>query len=459
MNEQKQSLTTDLLSYGIFLKNIQDFKSAGTRNGNDFNKFDIPNHLFFKVVFYFWNGDIDRPDNMVQSGGLLAPTWLSYKQDNQYYDYNSAWAYLKLNNENERAEKLVRFVDLLSNISTNSPWYFQSIEGLDTVRTRPVDELKFDERKKITIKCMQDSYDDRIGTLLDLYRDITWSWIHKREVIPANLRKFDMGIYIFSSPITNIHNPDKKILADSVDIFSNYNNSNTASVNPISSKYITSYKYLEFHNCEIDYNSPASGLGVLDNIEGISPVYNIDIYYDDCYETRYNEFMMRTIGDMIAYDMAFTVINDATPKIYSDSTEQSDSITAENELNRRVNLYNKNGILENAINEIVGAGLDRANEWLTQKFLGNLHGFSLEQGLSNINNLMQGKILTTAGTVQKYINNAKADDKPEFKEGKLFNNEPQANIKPEGDIFPDVPKQKYIKLGNIFKAKTMISNI
>jgi hypothetical protein len=66
--------------------------------------------------------------------------------------------------------------------------------------------------------------------------------------------------------------------------------------------FTSSYKLIEFHNCEIDYNSVKSGLSALNNKEGWSPEYTIDIMFDDCYEHNYNAFMMRTIGDIIKSD-------------------------------------------------------------------------------------------------------------------------------------------------------------
>ena len=74
---------------------------------------------------------------------------------------------------------------------------------------------------------------------------------------------------------------------------------------------MTSYKYIEFHNCEFDYNSAKTGYETIDNAEGITQEYTINIYYDDCYENRYNEFISKEIGDMIYLDtMKYIVDSD-----------------------------------------------------------------------------------------------------------------------------------------------------
>lgn len=447
---QTSSKISDLLSYGAFLNDIKRFRSSGTK-GDEFNRFDTPAHMYFKLMFYFYNGDIDRPDNFLNSGGLLAPTWSEISGDD-YHNYNSAWSYLKMNNEEERADKLRKFVELLSNISTNSPWYFQSIEGLDVARTRSQpqsNELKIDEnRQKITIKCLNDSYDNRIGTLLDLYRDVVWSHIMKREIIPANLRKFDMGIYIFSSPISNIHNPQGL---------------SPASVNSSSSNYITSYKYIELHNCEIDYNSGLQALPTLDNTEGVTPTHNIDIYFDDVYEESYNEFLMRYIGDMVLYDALSTNIdlNSGIAHMNGESIAQKDDESHLNELNKRIDIYenrpildnpkivkNKMGLLEGVVTEVAGFAVDRAKEFINNKLSGNIYGISPTKIIQQTKNLMDGKIFATVSAAKEYAE-------------KLNKKQSSDNKELTGKIYPEstFTQNRVEVMGNIFKSKTMINNL
>ena len=67
----------ELLSYKDVLESLQKYKKSGTKEGGDFNYFDTPSQKFFKICFYFVNGD--GTNNSVQvsnSSGLLAPTWL-----------------------------------------------------------------------------------------------------------------------------------------------------------------------------------------------------------------------------------------------------------------------------------------------------------------------------------------------------------------------------------------------
>lgn len=389
-------MSKNLTSYAQFLKDILNFKKSGTKSGSDFNLYETPVNQYFKILFYFHNGDSEH--EVGSDGGLLAPTW-EHELKN-YYQYNSAWSYLKLNGEEERAEKLQRFVELLSNISSESPWYFTSVSGLDSALERNAGqnkEFKIDEeRKKISIKCLPDAFDTRIGTLLDLYRDVTWSWQTKREIIPSNLRKFDMAIYIFSDPIVNIHQA--------------HSEQSAANINDSSSNYKTSYKYIEFHNCEIDYNSSKSAYNELNNVDGFQPEYTIDIYFDDAYEKRYNEFMLRTIGDMITYDFLS----------FSESKAQTDSDTSE--LSTRSNMYSDlDGFVANALNELVGAGKSWLDNKITSVYLGNLFTISPKTALQQIKSGSEGQVFNIANAVDDYVTVIKEQKKPKTKQlGNLF---------------------------------------
>ena len=402
----------NLLSYATLLNDRSNFRKSGTKHGSEFNKFETPINTYFKILFYFRNGNSSSYSKTIDNGGFLAPTWLEYESNNvtPYYDHNSAWAYLKLNGEEERAEKLEKFITLLSNISTESPWFFSSISGLDQALERNAGQNKEfkieEEHKKISIKCLPDAFDTRIGTLLDLYRDIVWSWQTKREVVPSNLRKFDMGIFIFSDPIKNIHNPeyDKEKEASMGLIEEAHIKSNKSS-------YITSYKYLEFHNCEFDYNSSKSSYGELNNTEGNSPEYTIDIYYDDVYEQRYNEFMMRTIGDLSGYDF----ISSAKSK------RQQDSEFYKNELSTRVDLYQLNGFIANALNELIGAGKSIVENKIKSIALGNLYTLSPMTLSSQIKGATKGHVLSTVSQLDDYMEHVNGKKVKKAKDlGNLF---------------------------------------
>lgn len=418
----------NIISYAAFLRDKDNFKSSGTRMGSDFNLYDTPSHKFFKLLFYFWNSDLD--DNLMHSGGLLAPTWEIYRDDgsDKYMNYDSAWAYLKNNDENERAEKLEQFVTLLSNINSESPWYFKELTGLNEALDRKQTNGEFkieEERKRISIKCIPDAFDNRIETLLNLYRDITWSWINKREMIPANLRKFDMGLYIWESPVYSM-------------------NSNSV-LDEKSDKYAASYKLIEFHNCEFDYNSLKSGYETLTNAEGFANEFTIDIMFDDCYEHSYNSIMMRTIGDVITTDTAMIAYSeDSVGSLNTISVAQGDEFSYYNNIDKildneftldeiikeaetrdnywledsldmnksilsgsvlkdhKGSKWDKKGFVGNMVDQLVGKVTNELKSVGNRLLLGNLYTYSISKMAGQLKSIFNGNVFTALDAVDEY---------------------------------------------------------
>lgn len=448
----------NLISYSTFLQDMLNFQKAGTRGGDSFNYTDTPSHSYFKLLFYFHNNDTNET-----AGGLLAPTW--QVATGNYYMYNSAWAYLMQNGEYERAEKLEQFITLLSDINSESPWYFSEVSGVDEALNRALvtsNEFKLDEsRKKISIKCLPDAVDQRIGTLLSLYRDVTWSWIMKREIIPANLRKFDMAIYIWESPIYSLTTDSK--------------------LNEDSSEFSSSYRMIEFHNCEIDYNSIKSGLGTLTNKEGTQPEYTIDIMFDDCYERNYNAFMMRTIGDMIMYDSGvgeskaqdkvrdigdelWTRMNEAENRIsywidYSLSDDYTILYPTTLPGHRGSRSNSSGGALSNAINEVGGMAKEEIKSVANRLFLGNLYTYSISKLSDQLKGVLRGQVFNTMKAVDDYTGSSLYND--------VNNKYSLSNLANRGQSYLNKvaldrktgANRRVQTLGNLYKSNTLINNL
>jgi len=109
---------------------------------------------------------------------------------------NTAHSYLLSINELERAAYLKHFVEVLKFISNDMSWYFQAIEGLDEIWKRDFSNPVVS--KDITIECLDDVTFKMTG-LIDLYRKACFDFENIREVVPHNLRKFNMGVYVFNS--------------------------------------------------------------------------------------------------------------------------------------------------------------------------------------------------------------------------------------------------------------------
>ena len=507
--------TSEYISYAEILNSFNDFRRAGGRSKNDFNETDNPGFKYFKIFFHFYNGSADTGDEAGEfSGGLLFPIFDSMGDSKADWDnddlrkYTCAWTYLKLNKEDERASHLEDFIRLLSNISSYSPWYFQSIEGLESAIERKYvndKEFKFEEdRQKLTIKCLQDAVDDRIGTMLDLYRSIVYSQSMKRYILPGNLRKFDMSIVVFEAPIKTMHNSKHPAII------------NTNSQISSSNDYKSSYKYYEFHNCEIDYSSTKTA-STLNNVEGIKQEYSIDISYDDMYENRYNEFLAKNIGDFVAEDMDLlsagvipdskisnSVIESGYKKLSDNLGLYDNDITLEQSaasdskklfshqtmLNKAVNMVSGElketvgSVMEagpNIIRQIAGGAIKTNTDQLKKVVLGNLYGFSVTDTVDKVQQILSGDIYMASKAAQKYIGNKNVSvENPNMSRDSLYEPVEQntTQISNSGMFEDAVPYEenfsmqtlaydryerkvtdRVISVGNMFKKQSMANNI
>lgn len=333
----------NLFASAINFRNPSYDKSAFSTDVYAMKLLDQPSNYYFKLMFYFSNPYAEEE----LSSNLLGLEYNDNATTEQNgWGANTALNYLYNNREYTRFRYLSEFIKLLSDINIHCPWYFQSITGLDTALERPElggKEFKLEEeRKKITIKCLPDALDNRIGKMLDLYRSAAFSQMLHKEVIPANLRKFDMGIFIFSpfvreldlenpirlkknkegvtsKSIRNYNSPKKKsLIFDSM-----IDNDSTENL----SKYVNS-KFIELRNCEIDLNSSKTPFGELNNAEGTQHEYEIGISFDTCYERRYDSTFNDIIGDFVIDDLYRTISDSETRRTNNTLYLGSDSISS-----------------------------------------------------------------------------------------------------------------------------------
>lgn len=117
-----------------------------------------------------------------------------------------------INKGGKRSDMLRQFKILLQDVNKNSPWFFQSIEGLDElISVNRVDynasstESFSPQRTQdntLKINCLE-SLNLRISALAELYRQATFDAEYMRELVPKNLRYFKM--FILVSEIRNFN--------------------------------------------------------------------------------------------------------------------------------------------------------------------------------------------------------------------------------------------------------------
>lgn len=458
------------LNYSKITNDLWRFRRFSAGGNDNLQDFDVPGHFYFKILFGFDNNDgdangllglqnidfsSDKPIDMDNSPikqsmakGLSDIRDIDGALDTQKPYADTAFNFLLLNNELERANYLKQFIKLLSEVNTSSPWYWKSISGLDTLLERKMFGKEFkieEERPKISIKCLTDAYDSRIGTILDLYRAICYSYSQKKVILPANLRKFDMTIYIFHTIVGNMHdiesprmlNGKKHPAGTDSELFNKtgeFKSDTYIGYGAPDNKYYTGSKIIELRNCEIDISSIKSGYGEMSNETGFGQEYTIDIFCDDAYETRYNEFVMRNIGDYISTDLmgigkysyqseGGNVIGsiadiDTHSNRYAFATREEPKKT-ERPLASKTNLLDMaKGQLDqfgedvsrlgpNVVGATMNSVLKPAESFIKSKMLGNIYGFSL----SNASNYISNPVGSIQGDVTKIVNSISPSEK------------------------------------------------
>ncbi len=206
---------------------------------SDQGKYEDPTYLGFKIIFDFGVLPVRADDGLPPS-----PLFRIDNYENQQFfplnpfaqpqygyrstpegniAYYSAASYLREREANfprggKRSDMLIQFRNLLNDLNTNSPWFFQSIEGLDQLEkvTRPGFATQqgqtFDPQRtanKILTFNTLEALNLRMTALADLYNQATFDYDNMRELIPRNLRKFTM--YIFVQEIRNFFKTSRLI--------------------------------------------------------------------------------------------------------------------------------------------------------------------------------------------------------------------------------------------------------
>ena len=112
----------------------------------------------------------------------------------------------------ERLDALVKFKKALLDINRNTPWFFQGLQGVDRAITNfnPTTPYYGGDDAKLTLSCLE-SINLRVSGLMHLYRkavfdEVKWNWI-----LPENLRKFSMIVYV--TEVRKIQNMSKITLS------------------------------------------------------------------------------------------------------------------------------------------------------------------------------------------------------------------------------------------------------
>jgi len=212
-----------------------------------------------------------------------------------------------------RIASLYKFSTTLRAIQTETPWVFKGINGLDTVNSTNFEELG--KPREIEILFNNETADMRIGTLIDLYKHVCYDAMNQKQILPANLRKFDMYIMTYEVPLYN-YDSELGCMGAGFAGFINGAKVESATTYPTQAGNFTnmmSFKLYSFKNCEIK----CEGIGAYtpnqmsNETAQVMGNNTLKIAYDKVYESRMNEwgqFFLSDIGGYL-YDEATGINN------------------------------------------------------------------------------------------------------------------------------------------------------
>ena len=208
----------------------------------------------------------------------------------------------------DRINALAKFKNILKTLSIDTPWFFKEVSNLNNLNDLFVHEDEFGAESYINIHCNYEATDMRLGTLFNLYKFICYNSLRNKEILPPNLRKFDMTILFMHVPLKNYHMGfdyygtafDDKALS-----FSSNNDM----------RNIMSVKMLTFQNCEFDVKSMNEMTDSVSNETMFELGNNVlKINYGRVYEHRINEFEQFGFGpDGFIFDLS----NEDNPRLGS----------------------------------------------------------------------------------------------------------------------------------------------
>ena len=422
--------------------------------------YEDPTYLGFKIIFDFEGAlPIGADDGLPPSplfkdsaygtsaNGSMAGTnpfgLNEYNFRGNNIDFHSAQSYLVQREDGynngqggKRADALNQFKNLLKQINNESPWFFQSIQGLDKLASVAKTgyngaanaEIGFNSHrtsgKFLTFSCLE-SLNLRVSTLAELYRQSTFDFDYMREVVPRNLRKFKMFIYV--SEIRNLNKTSRlSALSASAQALGATTNLLTNGMNPGNSlgegstpnaaqnslvsgilnksglqsdfqalsnfgnqteqSGVTPYIIFECGQCEFDFDSTTPIKNTMDNGSGqATPETASFIVHVGKIRTKIQAPNIRDDGNFLIVADNFELASSSVKKV----NRETDALNKEGSFLDGLLIQGQNALTNfvgNSINNFVNTQVSRLSNILggVDRFLlGNVYSFAPGAALSN----------------------------------------------------------------------------
>lgn len=323
-----------------------------------------PAFFYFKIFFKF-----DTSYGLL--GGILNDTG-----GQVYSRLNTAEKYLRMNiglyNQEDLSSRciaLTKFVKSLSWISSKAPWFFNSVKDANLGMTMHFENLT--QKKTLEIGCLEEAIDMRLNTLFDLYKYACYDNINMKEIIPENLRKFDMDIVVFQAPL-RYYQTSVRDLKNRTAYYKNMYDQD------MNNRF--TFKLFSFINCEFDYESLNTMLpSEFTNGTPFQSKPTFKINYDRVYTHTQNEYAQILFGDT---GIMWNPTNTGNSKeTYVDDTNTTSALSSDQHItihqyaNDHPNYHNSSSQIYKAMVDATESTIGSAMMLLDgQATLGNLYG-------------------------------------------------------------------------------------
>lgn len=158
----------------------------------------------------------------------------------------------------KHANALENFQKVLLKINKELPWFWQTISGVDAAMTYKdlADPWWGADDPKLEIECLEENVELTAIGLMDLYKRACYDFVRYVEVIPHNLRHFQMQVWV-----SEVRRFQQDTGAKDLGFYDNPENSgNSGNVTKINQEFSLEAKpfiQLNFSHCEFDIDSIA----------------------------------------------------------------------------------------------------------------------------------------------------------------------------------------------------------
>lgn len=236
------------------------------------------------------------------------PTYLSFFFMFDYYSDHSplfngaAVSYLRdVCGDEARATSLENFIKILKKVNSQYPWFWQGVTGLETTKEFDMNDPFWGHDKAIEIDCLE-TVELTVSGMLDLYKRAAFDFNRWVEVIPRNLRRFSLHIYV--SEVRTFSTKDFKRASTVFNAVSPGNTNLDVSGSGGGVKAERPHFVIRLGHCEFDMNSGSNVFADLSRSPEGQAAPKLKIKWETVeYEGEYANSMLtdqdRTIGQMI----------------------------------------------------------------------------------------------------------------------------------------------------------------